>query len=156
MAGRVYTITFSNVAVTAIQDLFEITAAAGKPLKVLACYIGQTSDVGDAQEEVVPVQFIRGYTVSGSTGSSFTPTPLNPTDTAAGFAAETNNTTIANTGTVAIVHSEGWNIRGPYALVLPPEMQIEVAGSQRLVIRLPVAPADSLTMYGTLYVQEQG
>jgi len=154
--ARVYTVTFSNINVTAIQDLFEVTAAAGKPLKILACYVGQTSDVGDAQEEIVPIQFIRGYTVSGSGGSTPTPAPVNPSDVAAGFVSETNNTTVANTGTVAILHSEGWNIRGPYAPVLPPEMQIGVAGGQRLVVRLPVAPVDGLTMYGTLYVQEEG
>lgn len=156
MADRVYTVEFEGVAVTGAVDLFELDAAAEKPIEVLGLMLSQSSDVADAAEEILRIRVIRGHTTSGSGGTATTPRPVNPTDTAAGFAAETCNTTIASVGTAVNLHSDAFNIRSGYMLWLPPQCEWGTSGTSLLVVRLMAAPADSLTMSGTMYVREQG
>lgn len=152
--GRQYSIAFSAVAVTAAQDLFEIQPADDKPVAIRGLFIGQTSDAGDSQDEQLQVSIIRGYTTSGSGGSSGTINALNPSDAAAGFTAEINNTTVATTGTGAVLHTEAFNVRAGYGNWWPPEnMPRATQGNTTIVVRI-TAPADSLTMSGTLYVEE--
>lgn len=153
--SRIYSVEFEGVAVTAAVDLFEIAPADDKPCAVHAMFLAQSSDVGDASEEILRYRVIRGHSTTGSGGASATPVPLDPSDTAAGFTAETNNTTIATAGTAVNVHSGAFNIRSGEPLVLPPEMRWKVNQAQGLlVVRLMAAPTDSLTMSGTLYVEE--
>lgn len=157
MTGRVYTVEFEAVAVTAQVDFFELTPADDKPVDILGIFLAQSSDVGDAQDEMLRWRVIRGHTTSGSGGSAPTPTPLRPTQSAAGFTAETCNTTIASAGTTTNLHSDTFNVRAGLQLWLPDTC--EWAASQAnttLVVRLMAAPADSLTMSGTLYVRELG
>lgn len=152
--GRLYTVSFTDVAVSAAQDLFEIAPAANKPVQIHGLFLGQTSDVGDAQDELLRYSVIRGHATSGSGGTTPTPAPHLVADTAAGFAAEVNNTTIASTGTTTTLHVGVFNIRSGEALLLTPELRWRCHnGSSRIVVRIP-APTDSLTMSGTLYVEE--
>lgn len=157
MADRAYSVSFTAVAVTAQQDFFEITPADDKPCKVVGLFLGQSSDAADAQDEQLAIRVIRGFTTSGSVGSAATPRPLNPSDTAAGFAAEVNNTTVATTGTTNDLHCDSFNVRAGYPLWIPDGLEWVVSqGQTSLVVRLITTPADSLTMSGTLYVVEQG
>ena len=153
--GRIYSIQFENVAVTALQDLFEITPADDKPVKLLGLFLSQSSEIGDAQEEMMRIQVIRGYTSSGSGGSAPTPVPVDPNAAAAGFTAEVNNTTVATTGTAVILHSESFNERTGLAMWWTPETcPIASQANTTIVVRLLANPADSVTMNGTLYVEE--
>ena len=154
--SRVYTVVFAGVAVTAQQDLFEITAASGKTLRIRGGFLTQSTEVGDAQEEGLDIRAKSGATTSGSGGSAPTPTPLNVSDAAAGFSAETNNTTKATSGTIVTHHADNWNVRAEKQYVLPPEMCVELTGSRRFTLELATTPADSITMSGTLYVEEFG
>ena len=153
--GRVYTVQFENVAVTALQDLFEISPADDKPVKLLGLFLSQSSEYGDSQEEMMRIQVIRGYTSSGSGGSAPTPVPVDPNTAAAGFTAEVNNTTVATTGTAVILHSESFNERTGLAMWWTPETcPIASQANTTIVVRLLANPADSVTMNGTLYVEE--
>lgn len=153
--ARVYSITFENVSVTAAQDLFEIQPGTNHPVVVMAVYIDQISDVGDAQEEMLRYQIIRGHTTSGTGGTVPTARPMDPGDSAASLSAEVNNTTIASLGTPVVLHSGAFNIRAGLALIFPPEMTPVVNAAQTtLVVRLMAAPADAVTLSGTLYVAE--
>ena len=154
--GRTYAVTFNAVALTAAADLFEITPADDKPCEVVSIYIGQTTEAGDAADEMLGVQIIRGFTTSGSGGSAATPTPLRPADTAAGFTAEVNNTTLANTGTTTTLHSDAFNVRAGWVYIPPLDARPVVnQGNTTLVVRI-TAPADSVTFNGTLIVRELG
>lgn len=153
--GMRYAATFDAVAVSAAQDLFEITAPADCIVAIYALYLGQTSDVGDANAENLKVQIIKGYTVSGSGGSTPTPAKLETGFAAAGSAVEANNTTVANTGTGVTVHQDVWNTQLPYMYRPAPEERIILSPSERVVVRLP-APADAITMSGTLVFEEIG
>ncbi len=153
--GRHYAVTFENVAVTGAVDFFELQPADDRPVVIHALHLSQSTDVGDAAEEMMRVQILRGHTTSGSGGSAATPAPLNPIDTAAAFTAETNNTTIASAGTAVSLYSEAFNIRAGLAQVWPPELRpMASQANTTIVVRLMAAPADSISFSGTLYVEE--
>lgn len=154
MNGRTYSVIFNAVAVSAAQDLFEITPADDKPCEIVSLSIGQYSDAGDAASELLGIQIIRGHTTTGSGGSAPTPVPLNPNAAAAGFTAEVNNTTIASAGTTTVLHSDAFNVQAGYSYIPPLDARPVVGqGNTTLVVRI-TAPADALTMNGTLVVRE--
>lgn len=156
MARKVYTVVFGGVAATAQQDLFEITPADDRPIEILGLHLSQTTELGDAAEEQLRIAVIRGHTTSGSGGSAPTPQLTDPRDSAAGFTAEVNNTTIASAGTSVTLHEDSWNVRVPYAHYWPPECAIGAdQGNTTIVVRLLTTPADSITINGTLYVRER-
>ena len=152
--GRMYSIEFSGIAVTASQDFFEILPATQKPCVVHAIFLSQSTELGDAEEEQLRVRIIRGHTTSGSGGAAVTPRPMDSNATAAGFTAERNNTTIASAGTAVNLHSENFNVRSGWVYMPTPEMRPRVQNANLLVVRLLANPADSITMAGTMYVEE--
>jgi len=156
--GRMYSVSFEAVAVTAAQDFFEISPADDKPVLVHGLYLSQASDVGDAADEMLRIKILRGHTTSGSGGSAPTPAPLQSSaGTAAGFAAEVNNTTIASAGTAVDLHAEAFNIRAGLQYIPTPEARPGASqANTTLIVRLMAAPADSLTMSGTLILEELG
>jgi hypothetical protein len=159
MSGRAYVVTFTNVAVSAVQDLFELTAAANKPCALAALNLGQFSDAGDAQDELLRIEIGRGNTTSGSGGGTFTPVPMDPNDSAAGFTAEINNTTQATGGTRALLHADTFNVRSGYNYIWPFDLRPKfnaTSGANALCVALPGAPADSLTCSGSAIIVELG
>lgn len=155
--ARVYYVDLPPTAVTVAADLVELTPASNKPIVVLWGEIFQTTDVGDAAEEIIGLLWVRGHTTSGSGGSTSTPRPKNPSDTAAGFTAEIFNTTAASAGTGVNLPRHGWNVRMPCPLQYTPETCPEAsAANTTLVLRMAAAPADSLTISGYLAVMELG
>jgi hypothetical protein len=161
--GRLYSLTFENVSISAAQDLFYIKPAADIPCAVEAVYlsnVGGTADAGDAQEELLRIALNRlPATVSvGSGGSASATGTLNaiePNDSAASFTGRTNDTTPAtSSGTARTLHADGWNVRIPYIWIPPPEHRIIVANAQAIVFKLLAAPADAVSCSGTIYVRE--
>lgn len=159
-SGRPYVVEFHAVSVSAQQDFFYVKPAADKICIIEALYLsntGGTADAGDAQEELLRVEIIRvpATVTVGSGGNSFTPNPLITNDTAAGFTARINDTTVATTsGSLLNLHSDGMNVRVPYVWLPPPEHRPIVANAQAIVARLVTTPNDAVTMSGTLYVRE--
>ncbi len=152
---RLYTVSFSAVAMTAAQDLFMVAPATNRPIAIAGLFLHQTTDLKDAEEEVLRISIVRGHTTVGSGGNTFTPVLMNPGGTAAAFTARINDTTIASAGTTTTPHVDGWNIRVPYMFWWTPETAIICSAAQtRIVVRLMAAPADSITGGGTLYVAE--
>lgn len=155
MSG-VYTVEFDGVAVTAQQDLFELVAAAAKPIIILGFGLSQSSEVGDAQEEQLTILIKSGQTTSGSGGSAPTPVANDSSGAAASFAAEANNVTKASAGTIVKHYPYSWNVRGPFDIILPEPMQLLMPGGRRMTMELASTPADSITMNGYIVVQEIG
>ena len=155
----IYVATFTAVAVTAAQDVFEIVAPAEGRVRIRELRLGQYSDAADAQAEMLSILALRGYTTSGSGGSSVTPANLAPvglgTPLVAGSTVEANNTTVASTTTPLTLLADSWNVMGGFRYYPVPEERIEIAASQRLVFRI-TAPADSITLNGTLVFEEIG
>lgn len=158
--GRTYTVPFTAVSVSAAQDFFYIKPTADKPVTLEAVYlgvVGGSADAGDAQEELMDLRIIRlpATVTVGSGGTNPTPTPISPNDTAAGFTARVNDTTVATTsGTALTMHADSMNSRSPYVYMPPPEHRLFVANAQAIVVRLTGTPADAISMNGTAYVRE--
>jgi hypothetical protein len=155
--SRTYTVVFDNVSCSAAQDFFELTPADDKPIEIVGLVLSQTgvADIGDAAEEFLPIKISRGFATSGSGGSAPTPAPVKVNDTAAGFTAEVNNTTVASTGTEVILWADNFNVRSGYCQWWPPHSEISAAQSNTLLtVRLTRAPADAITLSGTLTVRE--
>lgn len=153
MAG-IYTAVFNNVAITAIQDLFEIVAASDSVVLLHDIHLSQNTDVGDAAEEVLRIELTSGHTASGSAGSSVTPVPRNIGQAAFGGTCEANNTTQAASGTIVTHYVWNWNIRVGFDKIFTPETRPRIAPSGRMCLELPAAPADSITCSGSITFEE--
>lgn len=142
-----YYVPFDIAAHTAAIDYLEILAATDKPLALHGFEIGQLTEVGDAQEEQLELVLKRvtGSPTSGSGGSSITPQPCNPSDTAAGATVEAGNTTKISGGTSVDLMRIGWNVRGNYLFLPPPEGRIQCLAGTRLVLEEVSTVADSVT-----------
>lgn len=162
--ARIYSVSFEAVAVTAAQDFFEINPAANKPCRFVGLFLSQSSDTGDAAEEILRVSITRipATFTTGSGGTAITEGTdgawtVKATDQTAAFAAEVNNTTIAtSSATIQHIFAYQFNIRTGLELWFPPEVQPEFINGAAGVVRLLAAPTDSLTMSGTLFVSEEG
>ena len=158
--SRIYKASFSNIAVTALQDLFEILAPSDAVVKVHRIHIGQTSDFGDAQEEILRVETVRGVgaVTSGSGGSAVTPSINESGDPAFGGTVERNNTTrlAAGSGTLTTLEQFTWNVRIPFDLVYTPEERPTISPGNYWTVSLPTNPIDSITMSGEVVFEEIG
>ena len=151
--GRMYSAVFEEIAVTAVQDLFEINAPSDAIVVLHGLEIAQSSDAGDSEDEQLALLIHRGST-SGSGGSAPTARPMELGDAAFGGTVEANNTTQSTEGTH--LHATAFNVRAGYFKEWTPETRIVISPSGRLIIELQTAPADSLTMSGTIYFEEIG
>lgn len=159
--GRFYTSTFKGIAVTAAQDLFEIAAPADAVVIVHSWTLSQSTEAGDAQEEQLVITTNRGVgsVTSGSGGGTVTPQPIEDGDAAFGGTVERNNTTIMAVGTGTLetdLEVYAWNVRVPFQIVYTPETRPKISPSNRWTIELETAPADSITMNGTVTFEEIG
>lgn len=151
-----YALTAAPTAQTVSTDIFEYTAPSTKTAIITSVYIGQTTEFGDAASETLRVQFIKGFTVSGTAGVQLqVPVPLQTGFAAAAGLCDTHNTTLANTGTSLILLEDVWNVQAGYQWRPAPNEYIILAPSQRLVVRL-AAPADITTFSGTMLITEVG
>ena len=151
--GRMYSAIFEEVAVTAAQDLFEINAPADSVVALHSVIITQSSDAGDVEDEQLSIIIHLGST-SGSGGTTPTARPLELGSPAFGGTVEVNNTTQSTEGN--ILHAEAFNVRAGFYYRPTPEERIIISPSDRLIIELQTAPADSLTMSGTAIFEAIG
>lgn len=157
--GKMYTVIFNEVAVVAQQDLFELTNGGSRILLIHGMELSQTTELGDAAEENLSICMWRGTsaTTSGSGGSAPTPAPIEANQGASTFLAEVNNTTKLSGGTRTRLVTTAWNIRNsPCTWMFTPECRPVVSPSERFEVELATTPADSITMSGTLWVEEIG
>lgn len=154
--GRFYSVPFSAVAVSAAQDLFEITAATGKPFILHEIVIGQTSDYGDAAAEGLQILIKRGVgSTSGSGGSTVTPAKHLTNDAAAGPTPEINNTSqhAAGGGSLTTIRADAFNVQAGYQYMPTPEQRLTFLPAEVCVVSI-TAPADAVTMSGTAVIEE--
>lgn len=149
MQGRMYTAVFRSVAVSAVQDLFEIVAAAGVPIWIHELFLSCRG----GNDERLNVMIHRAST-SGSGGSTATPAPLDLSVGAADCTVEINNTTQGTDGT--IVGSFEWDLRMPGQRLPVPAGKILIPGGGRLCVSLETAPAATRTCSGEILIEEIG
>jgi hypothetical protein len=154
--AKVFTATFSAVAVSAAQDVFEIVAGTDYRVQILECRLGQYTDFGDAAAELVSIRVIRGNTTTGSGGTAPTPRPTSAWGSEMAFSTvAANNTTPASNGTEEVLLADSFNVAAGF-LYAPDDVDdgaFTLRPGQRLCFRI-TAPADALTMNGTLTFKE--
>lgn len=111
--GRIYTVSFDAVTISAVMDLFELTAADDKPITIRKMVITPDSSETNQQLKIKLRRFSGAFT-SGSGGSTPTAIPVNSHDAAAGFSSETVNTTQATGGTSVLLQSESFPSQGGF------------------------------------------
>jgi len=149
--GRMYSVSFTDVAVTAQQDFFQIEAVT-VPAIIHAVYLSQSSDVGDASSEGLSILIRR---VTDALTNVTAEAQLDTGDAAALADLNVNDTTELVTG-AATIHSEVWNVLMPFVFLPPPEMRLIVQVGNVITVNLNTTPADSLTCSGTMYFEEVG
>lgn len=164
----IYTVAFSGVThVTNPIDAFEITAGSTTKVRIRDVRINQNSEFADAQAELMLITVIRGYTTTGSGGT--TATPVNVQGHSGALAATSvvkyGNTTAAANGSPVTLVADAWNVAAGWCLrdILRPRLgkwdtegeELILDKSQRLVVRI-AAPADTMTITGTLIFEEVG
>jgi hypothetical protein len=160
MASRFYTAAFKAVAVTAQQDFFQITPAANQTVIVHRWMLTQSTEVGDAQEEMLMLTTNRGVgaTTTGSGGSTLTAQPVSDGDGVYGGVVLANNTTkmVAGSGSLEELEAFAWNERIPFDMVYTPEFRPQILGSARWTLELETTPADSVTISGCVWFEVLG
>lgn len=154
MAGRMYSVNFSDVAVSAAQDLINITATANMAFKVHRIELGQRSLTA---WEAKPVQLRRNPATltAGAGGTVVTPRPLTNGDAAATVTARANDTTSQTTsGTQAILLARDWEFLNGFLVVYTPDERPVIAPSQGLALTLTTAPSGSMTCSGSIIIEE--
>ncbi len=149
--GRRYSCSFTEVAVTAQQDLFQIEANT-VPARILGVFLSQSSDVGDTESEALSILIRR---VTDAVTNDVAEVNIDGGNSAANADLAVNETTELVTG-AATIHSEAWNILTPFVYLPTPELAPIVEVGNAIVVNLNTTPADSLTMSGTLYFEEIG
>lgn len=143
----------TGLAVTAANDLAQITVATDRPIVICGLKVVQSSDVGDAAEEILRYGLYRTVTTGTTGGTGLTVTALaqgGPTPGASGTANWTNPST---GGT--LMHVGGFNIRSGEEFWYPEQLRpILNASADPYSFRLLAAPADSLTLDITVFALE--
>jgi hypothetical protein len=159
--GFVYTVSFAGTVTAAggDTDWLELTPADDKPCMLIGWILGQSSEVGDAQEEGLRFSVIRlPATVTSGNGTATTGQPVGDLSPTAGFAAETNGTTVATTSGTAVTLAEmAWNERAsPWEFWVPDpdKMGFRVRQAASLVFRMQTTLADDMSATATFFVEE--
>ncbi len=158
--SRIYSVSYTGTLTLAggDTDLFELTPADDKPIRLRGLILSQTSELGDAAEESLRISIIRlPLTVTSGNGTAVTPAPIQSPDPAAGFAAEANGATVATTsGTAVTLEESAWNIRmSPLERWWPDENFAPACRQpEALVVRCQSTVADDITIAITAYIEE--
>lgn len=154
--GRIYTVTFEQVAVSAAQDLLQIKGATGKVLRVRKLWWGCTDTaIATSQSVATRCRFLPATVTDGSGGSTPTPARFDQGNAAASFTALANNTSKATTvGTAVVLEESGDHLYNGYnrTFAEPPV----VGPGESLVFELLSTVTGTVHLSGGAEVEEIG
>lgn len=158
---RGYTVSYTGTLTNAggDADLFYLLPADDKPIQLVGLLLAQTTELGDSAEENLRISILRlpATVTAGSGGSAVTPVPMDDGDSAAGFTARCNDTTVATTsGSIETKEEFAWNERASPLERWWPDFMARYTCRQAsaLVIRSQTTPADDLTITITATILE--
>lgn len=149
--GIMYSVEFNSVAVTAVQDLFQIEAVT-VPVKIHEITISQDTDYGDAEAEGLLIQ-VRTE-ITDAVTDDLAAVPLNGYRTTANLCNLAINETTQITTAAVDLYSEVWNLALPWKYIPTPKGIYTLAVGDALVVDLASAPTDSITCSGTMIFEE--
>lgn len=151
---RPFSIQFSGVSVSAVQDLIALYCGASMAVELHGVDIGQITGTV-VQNLRISVKRLPATVSSGTGGNSATPQKLMRGDAAATVTARINDTAQATTtGTAVVLHSDVFNTVNGFQFFWPPADMPTFGLSEAAVISLDTAPSSALVMSGTLYFAE--
>lgn len=154
MAQRVYADPFTNVAVSAVQDLWDVQSGATVGLEIHEWVLGQitATSVGNLR---ISNHRLPATVTSGSGGSAGTIAKKNFNDAAALHTFRINDTVQATTsGTNVVMRGDIYNVINGYQYLPAPEDREQITISQAFIVSLDQAPGSAETMSGTLTAAE--
>lgn len=160
--GNYYSAQFTDIAVSAQQDLFNIVLAAitdNQACFELVGYVfSQRTVVDDETAETLKVDIV-SYTAAGGGGSFPARIKINQVERDSLLGPGRNDTSFLTA--IDTLHSEMWNITYPLVYMPPPDERLIMAKdasdtNKSIAIRLLTTPANPLTMSGTFYWHEFG
>jgi hypothetical protein len=156
--ARRYKVSFENVAVSAAQDLVQVTGATGKLMRILRHWFGVTdTTLPTAQALRLRARFLPATVTVGSGGTTgITPSRNDPGDAACSSATcATNNTTQATTsGTAVVLYTNGVHLyNGENWTWTEPPL---VGPSEAFVFELLGAPSGTVHLSGGVEFEELG
>ncbi len=146
---RVYTVSFKNVSVSAVQDLMAVYCGASAAVEIHWFQFGQVTatTVGNLRFRLVRLP---ATVTSGSVGNAGTVNKVRNGDASATATARINDTTQATTsGTAVDVLSDIYNPINGYQFLPAPEDRPAADPSQAFSVSLDQAPGSAETMSGT-------
>jgi hypothetical protein len=152
MGTRVYTMEFSGVAVSAVQDLLAIYTGV-KAIRVHEVVLGQTTATTTGNLGIT-LKRMNATVTSGSGGAAGVIVPINPGDAAATVTGRTNDTTQATATTDNVLRGDVVNVLNGYQYLPPPDDRPVIEPSGAFVVSLNTAPASSETFSGTITFEE--
>lgn len=158
MYGIKHTVSVQQVAISAIQDLWEGLLAADHIIIPLELGFSQNSDAGDAEAELLhcSLRRVTGAPTSGSGGTTPTPQVHESHFPASGVTWEANNTTQLTGGTNVVLRPFDINIQLPEVIIPLAESRYIFSPSQRILVELETAPADAITFTQWITYMEIG
>ena len=152
--GRLYTSVIDALSVSAICELWYVSAAANKV--VILHEVVLTQDASETSEQL-PLAIFRTATDQGSKGGASTPSPLDPGDPAFAGTVKTNILTAEGFATPSVTpYRQAQNVLGGWHLLFTPETRLVIGGGAKIVVKLPIAPSAALTLSGYLTLEEIG
>lgn len=155
-SGRIYTVTFTNVTLSAVQDLIMVKAGASNPIALLSVELGQITGTSVANQRL-RIRMLPATVTNGSGGSAATISKWTASDAATAATGRINDTSQATSGgTIVDIWSDQWNIVNGFLWVPPiPSRPPVAAVSAAFSISLDSAPS-SIAASGTLTFEELG
>lgn len=164
MHRHIYTASFANIAVTAVQDLLALLAHSSSRIAICRIEANQFSDFGDAASEMLAYTLKRSTTTPtfGSGGTAPTVRNVKHWGRAAVTTARANDTTQAADGAPVTLVASAFHISA--GLIYAPRFgsddyideRITVEAGHRFVVSLDSTAADSLSFSGTIWFEELG
>jgi len=151
--GRIYSIQFNNVSVSAVQDLMSLQSTSGMAISIHEVIVAQVTGSTVANLRLTLKRFSGAYSI-GSGGSSVTPGKFNFGDAAATATGRANDTTQTTSGTAVTLRGDVYNVINGYQFLPAPEDRPIIAPSQAFVVSLDSAPGSAETMSGTVVFEE--
>lgn len=154
ISGRLYTVVFQNVTVSAVQDTLIVFAGSTRQFALQHCSLGQITGTSVANARV-RIRYLPATVTAGSGGSTPTPQKTNPNDAAATVTAHANDTSQATSGGTAVdIYDDAWNTINGFPWYPPIPGRPPVCGlSGAIVLSLDTA-LSSLVCSGSMTVEE--
>lgn len=155
ISGRLYSVSFSGVTISAVQDIFTIIPGSSKIVAIQSIALGQITQttVGSLR---IRLRYVPATLTAGSGGSTPTPRPVVVGDAAATATAHANDTTQAtSSGTIVDIWNDQWSLLNGFLWANPIGARPPVgAPSTAFVLSLDSAPAAGIVANGTIMFEE--